>query len=154
MLNATNEVVGIWYVGYSANLEVVKNVIASSRLLEEGLVGLLNDRGNLRMHSDNISQSDIEQTEQAEQVATAMHEMSATAIAVAESASLIRDTNFEMASTAEEQRQVSEDISERLDATRQIALTSQNNVVETNSAAESLGVLARNLEDRLNHYKT
>jgi methyl-accepting chemotaxis protein len=52
MRNRANEVVGIWYVGYSADLSELGSAIASARLLDNGFVGLVDDQGRLRMHSD------------------------------------------------------------------------------------------------------
>lgn len=73
---------------------------------------------------------------------------------LSESARDIRDTNIEMASAAEEQSQVSEDINERLEQTRQISGTSQDNVAATKEAAESLSALAEKLRAQLAQYKT
>jgi methyl-accepting chemotaxis protein len=53
MRNAQQDTVGIWYVGYSADLEVLDDAIKSSRLLKEGFVGVVDDKGELRMLSDN-----------------------------------------------------------------------------------------------------
>jgi methyl-accepting chemotaxis protein len=53
MRNAQQETVGIWYVGYSADLEVLDEAIKSSRLLDEGFVGVVDDKGGLRMLSGN-----------------------------------------------------------------------------------------------------
>lgn len=54
MLNDAGETVGIWYVGYSADLTELSDAIASARLLEDGFVGLVDDKGKLRMHTDVI----------------------------------------------------------------------------------------------------
>lgn len=53
MRDARQNTVGIWYVGYSADLEVLDDAIKSSRLLKEGFVGVVDDKGELRMLSDN-----------------------------------------------------------------------------------------------------
>jgi methyl-accepting chemotaxis protein len=53
MRNAQQDTVGIWYVGYSADLEVLDDAVKSSRLLEEGFVGVVDDKGKLRMLSGN-----------------------------------------------------------------------------------------------------
>ncbi len=52
MLNQAGETVGIWYVGYSADLTALNGAIAPARLLQKGFVGLVDDKGKLRMHSD------------------------------------------------------------------------------------------------------
>lgn len=54
MQNDVGETVGIWYVGYSADLTEISDAIASARLLDDGFVGLVDDKGKLRMHSDVI----------------------------------------------------------------------------------------------------
>jgi methyl-accepting chemotaxis protein len=53
MRNAQQDTVGIWYVGYSADLEVLDDAVKSSRLLKEGFVGVVDDKGKLRMLSGN-----------------------------------------------------------------------------------------------------
>tara|TARA_R110000764_G_scaffold48044_1_gene106859 strand:- start:18136 stop:20058 length:1923 start_codon:yes stop_codon:yes gene_type:complete len=47
------ETVGIWYVGYSANLSALAEAIAASRILESGFVALRDPTGKIRMHSDH-----------------------------------------------------------------------------------------------------
>lgn len=59
MRNAANDIVGIWYVGYSADLSELSRAIESSRLLEDGFVGLIDDRGKLRMHSSGIETDEV-----------------------------------------------------------------------------------------------
>lgn len=59
MFNPAQDIIGIWYVGYSADLKVLADAITSSRLLGKGFVGLVDDRGNLRTHSDNIGDAEI-----------------------------------------------------------------------------------------------
>lgn len=59
MLNKAGETVGIWYVGYSADLKELSGAIASARLLDDGFVGLVDDQGEVRMHSDVIKTGKI-----------------------------------------------------------------------------------------------
>lgn len=59
MRNEDGETVGIWYVGYSADLTELSDAIASARLLEDGFVGLVDDKGKLRMHSDVIETAQL-----------------------------------------------------------------------------------------------
>ncbi|NVK55685.1 MAG: Cache 3/Cache 2 fusion domain-containing protein [Alteromonadaceae bacterium] len=61
MLNAQQQVIGIWYVGYSADLNVLEQAIAQSRLLEDGFVAIKDSKGNLRMQSAHVSASTVEQ---------------------------------------------------------------------------------------------
>ena len=60
MKNASGKVVGIWYVGYSADLNELQQAITSSHLLENGFLALLDDRNRVRMHSDTISTEQLE----------------------------------------------------------------------------------------------
>ncbi|MDC8832641.1 methyl-accepting chemotaxis protein [Alteromonas gilva] len=55
MFDANQQVIGIWYVGYSADLNVLEQAIAQSRLLDDGFVAIKDSKGNLRMHSAHIS---------------------------------------------------------------------------------------------------
>ncbi|MEM9103413.1 MAG: Cache 3/Cache 2 fusion domain-containing protein [Pseudomonadota bacterium] len=52
--NAQGETIGIWYVGYSADLSILKDVISNSRILEEGFLALVDGKGNIRFHSKNV----------------------------------------------------------------------------------------------------
>lgn len=58
--NDAGQIVGIWYVGYSADLVELQNAITSAKLLEDGFIGLLDDKDRLRMHSDSITTSELE----------------------------------------------------------------------------------------------
>lgn len=58
--NADNRIIGIWYVGYSADLEELQKAITSARLLEDGFVALLDDKNRIRMHSDTITTAQLE----------------------------------------------------------------------------------------------
>lgn len=58
--NSAGNIMGIWYVGYSADLTELVDAITSSALLEQGFAALIDDRGRLRMHSDNIETGDLE----------------------------------------------------------------------------------------------
>jgi methyl-accepting chemotaxis protein len=55
LTNASGETIGIWYVGYSANLASIIETIAESRILENGFIALQDEKGNLVAVSDNIS---------------------------------------------------------------------------------------------------
>lgn len=60
MFNARNEVVGIWYVGYSADMSVLESAIAEASVLEDGFTALVDDKGRLRMHSSNVDSATVE----------------------------------------------------------------------------------------------
>lgn len=59
MYDATGSVVGIWYVGYSADLNVLENAIKQSHVLTNGFVALRDAKGNIRMHSSHVSGEDV-----------------------------------------------------------------------------------------------
>ena len=49
--DAQGQTIGIWYVGYRADLKVLEAAIHDSRILEQGFIALVDDRGRVRMHS-------------------------------------------------------------------------------------------------------
>jgi methyl-accepting chemotaxis protein len=54
MRNRQGEVVGIWYAGYRlSSLSALEQNIAQTTILSHGLVGLFDDKGNLRFKSEN-----------------------------------------------------------------------------------------------------
>lgn len=55
MSNRRGETLGIWYVGYKADLSELFTAIASSRVLEQGFVVIRDNTGAIRVHSDNVS---------------------------------------------------------------------------------------------------
>lgn len=46
--------IGIWYVGYKANLDHLEKTIADSQILEDGFLAIVDNKGNLRAHSSTI----------------------------------------------------------------------------------------------------
>lgn len=46
---ASGEIIGIWYVGYKADLQVLQEAIEASHVLNEGIVGLVDGQGRVRM---------------------------------------------------------------------------------------------------------
>ncbi|GFD67786.1 Cache 3/Cache 2 fusion domain-containing protein [Alteromonas sp. KUL106] len=59
MFNGSGDVIGIWYVGYSADLNVLEQAIKNSRVLEDGFVALRDAKGNIRMHSSHVNGSQV-----------------------------------------------------------------------------------------------
>ncbi|MFM2479951.1 methyl-accepting chemotaxis protein [Celerinatantimonas sp. YJH-8] len=55
------EVIGIWYVGYSADMQTIMTFINQSRVLHQGFIALYDGHGQLRMHSDHISDQAVNQ---------------------------------------------------------------------------------------------
>jgi methyl-accepting chemotaxis protein len=60
MKDGSGEIIGIWYVGYSADLKKLQEIIQKSRILNDGFVALKDRKGNLRSHSDHITADAIE----------------------------------------------------------------------------------------------
>ena len=61
MLDANGKVIGIWYVGYSADLKALESVISESSILNEGFIALRDGKGNIRSTSSNITGEEISQ---------------------------------------------------------------------------------------------
>lgn len=57
--DSSGRAIGIWYVGYSANLNSLAEAIAGARILESGFVALRDSTGQIRMHSDHLSDAEI-----------------------------------------------------------------------------------------------
>lgn len=58
--SANGEIIGIWYVGYSADLQSLAKVIADTRVLNNGFVALLDRGSNVRLHSANLEKEEIQ----------------------------------------------------------------------------------------------
>lgn len=61
MFDARGNKIGIWYVGYSADISVVEAMVKNTKILENGFVALLDAKGNLRYHSAGMSRPQITQ---------------------------------------------------------------------------------------------
>ncbi|MEM7421191.1 MAG: Cache 3/Cache 2 fusion domain-containing protein [Pseudomonadota bacterium] len=61
MFDSSGNVIGIWYVGYSADLKVLEEAILQSHLLEDGFVALRDAKGNIRMHSSHVSDAIVQE---------------------------------------------------------------------------------------------
>ncbi|MFK7160793.1 Cache 3/Cache 2 fusion domain-containing protein [Marinospirillum sp. MEB164] len=57
--NQQGEVIGIWYVGYSADLAPLADMLESARIMQQGFVALLDADQRLRMHSDHLTSQQI-----------------------------------------------------------------------------------------------
>lgn len=58
--NQSGDIIGVWYVGYKADLNDLFSAISSSRVLEEGFVVIRDNTGATRVHSDNLSKDAID----------------------------------------------------------------------------------------------
>jgi methyl-accepting chemotaxis protein len=54
------QTIGIWYVGYRADLKVLEEAIRDSRILDQGFIALVDDRGRVRMHSRHADAQVVE----------------------------------------------------------------------------------------------
>ncbi|AEF02642.1 methyl-accepting chemotaxis protein [Alteromonas sp. KS69] len=59
IITNANEVIGILYVGYSADISTLTKAINNASVLSKGYVVLKDDKGRVRAHSDNISEHEI-----------------------------------------------------------------------------------------------
>lgn len=59
MFNAQDEVIGAWYVGYQTDLDELQQAIKSLKVLEHGFVALLDDKQQLRMHSEHVNHDEV-----------------------------------------------------------------------------------------------
>ena len=60
LTNSAGQVIGIAYVGYSADLAALEKALAKSKILERGFVTLRDSKGSFRLHSQHVSNEQIE----------------------------------------------------------------------------------------------
>ncbi|MDN4504124.1 Cache 3/Cache 2 fusion domain-containing protein [Alteromonadaceae bacterium BrNp21-10] len=58
--DANQQTIGIWYVGYSADLKVIHAAIEKSSILNKGFIALLDPNGQLGIHSKHIESKEVE----------------------------------------------------------------------------------------------
>lgn len=58
--NAEGNVIGIWYVGYKADMAVLKEIVEKSRFLHSGFIAIVDDTGKLRARSGHVSDEQVE----------------------------------------------------------------------------------------------
>lgn len=61
MFDVRGKKIGIWYVGYSADISVVEAMVENTKILDNGFVALLDAKGNLRYHSAGMSRPQVTQ---------------------------------------------------------------------------------------------
>ncbi|SEH94233.1 Methyl-accepting chemotaxis protein [Rheinheimera pacifica] len=59
--DSSNNVIGISYVGYRADLEALNRIVMQSRLLSQGFVAIEDRSGKVRVNSDNIAADAVQQ---------------------------------------------------------------------------------------------
>ncbi|MCK6405134.1 MAG: methyl-accepting chemotaxis protein [Rhodocyclaceae bacterium] len=57
--DARGETVGIWYVGYKADLSVVKDAVEKGRLLQNGFVAIVDGKGAVRFRSGHVTDEQV-----------------------------------------------------------------------------------------------
>lgn len=60
-IKSGSDTIGIWYVGYSADLKELAQVINDTKILDSGFVALRDGKGNIRIHSSHVTPEQIEQ---------------------------------------------------------------------------------------------
>lgn len=53
--DASSNTIGVWYVGYKADLQELFGAVQKSRVLKKGFVAIRDNLGAIRVHSDNIT---------------------------------------------------------------------------------------------------
>lgn len=61
MRDANGDVIGAWYVGYKADLKTLETTLETSRIRQQGVVLLVDDRGRVRGHTLGADKAHIEQ---------------------------------------------------------------------------------------------
>lgn len=51
--------IGIWYVGYKADLQALFSAVQKSRVLSDGFVAIRDNLGAIRVHSDNLTTDEV-----------------------------------------------------------------------------------------------
>ncbi|WP_323814597.1 Cache 3/Cache 2 fusion domain-containing protein [Cellvibrio sp. NN19] len=57
--DANSNTIGIWYVGYKADLQVLFSAVQKSRVLEKGFVAIRDNTGVIRVHSDGVTSEEV-----------------------------------------------------------------------------------------------
>lgn len=55
MRNADGEIIGIWYVGYQANIQALRETVEQTRFLESGFAAVLDEHSEIRFISAHVS---------------------------------------------------------------------------------------------------
>lgn len=57
--NAQNQVIGIWYVGYLADVRVLEDIIEAKRIMSTGFAALRDNSGQVRKHSAHVDSAQV-----------------------------------------------------------------------------------------------
>lgn len=58
MFDQSGNIIGIWYVGYEANIQALRETVQSTRFLDSGFAAILDDHNEIRFVSDHIDAQD------------------------------------------------------------------------------------------------
>ena len=61
ILDTQGQTIGIWYVGYKADLDALKAVVGKSRVLQNGFIAVLDQNGKIRFQSAHVAPELVEQ---------------------------------------------------------------------------------------------
>lgn len=61
ILDAQGQTIGIWYVGYKADLDALKAVVGKSRVLQNGFIAVLDQNGKIRFQSAHVAAELVDQ---------------------------------------------------------------------------------------------
>jgi methyl-accepting chemotaxis protein len=59
IIDSSSNSIGVWYVGYKADLQELFVAVQKSRVLEKGFVAILDNLGAIRVHSDNVTPEEV-----------------------------------------------------------------------------------------------
>lgn len=59
IFDESKNVIGIWYVGYNADLGILEESISQERILSGGFVAILDKKGNVRMNSNHMTDESV-----------------------------------------------------------------------------------------------
>jgi len=59
IIDSSSNTIGVWYVGYKADLQELFAAIQNSRVLNKGFVAIRDNLGAIRVHSNNVTQEEV-----------------------------------------------------------------------------------------------
>lgn len=57
--NAKGDIIGIWYVGYKVDVGALQSAIENTHLLKKGFMAILDEKGKVRFHSNNLDTEQV-----------------------------------------------------------------------------------------------
>jgi methyl-accepting chemotaxis protein len=59
IIDSSSNSIGVWYVGYKADLQELFVAVQKSRVLQKGFVAIRDNLGAIRVHSDNVTAEEV-----------------------------------------------------------------------------------------------